>query len=453
MNMLAIKGTAPLTNLQTVKGAGEKTNSQPFGLFASLLDGLQDAVGEGDQTNNLKLANLDALLAELDQLLSFIGEEEEKNNEAQLFDLIDPNMVMADSLLPTLPPEAEILLHLFGNELLGIAGFDGGVYNEGNGNQLPVALHKIGSVLQNPLLQPQSENSRVGQNAQNIASKFQELPSAVQYDLLNTLRAILQAAKDEKTAIGRNQIDKIGLFLQQIGNEVVAQKSELNPSLDVKTGTTFIFDNAAPDRFTVKTPLEQMITAVEERSGSQTENHKPQDGSPQSIKVGFHQLMGAVSAHSLQPAKQTGGTVIRAQNFQKDMNEFLIRQIQMTRFPNGASEARIKLFPENLGNIEVKLSIHQGVVTAQFIADSHAGKELLESHLAGLRNSFIQQGLQVEKIEVQVPNQQNSGQNYDANARQEQGHREQPRNQSHQELNENFDQEFAELFETFSQHV
>lgn len=68
-------------------------------------------------------------------------------------------------------------------------------------------------------------------------------------------------------------------------------------------------------------------------------------------------------------------------------------------------EAKFSLTPEKLGDIDVKLSIHKGQVTAQFTADTLMGKESLESQISSLRSALTQQGLQVDKIEISLSGQ------------------------------------------------
>src|SRR5690625_1377684 len=60
----------------------------------------------------------------------------------------------------------------------------------------------------------------------------------------------------------------------------------------------------------------------------------------------------------------------------------------------------MKLFPEQLGHLDITIRLHHGQMVAQFVADSLAGKELLESQLYQLRTSLQSQGIQVDRLEV-----------------------------------------------------
>jgi flagellar hook-length control protein FliK len=98
---------------------------------------------------------------------------------------------------------------------------------------------------------------------------------------------------------------------------------------------------------------------------------------------------------ALKPATQT----IYAANFAQDMTEHMLKNMKIT-LAEGISEAKLSLFPKNLGHVDVKIMMHDGHLIAQFAADTLTGKQMLESQLPQLRQSLQSQGLLVEKLEV-----------------------------------------------------
>jgi flagellar hook-length control protein FliK len=86
-------------------------------------------------------------------------------------------------------------------------------------------------------------------------------------------------------------------------------------------------------------------------------------------------------------------------NFAQEMTQHVLKNMRIT-LTEGISEAKLSLFPKNLGHVDVKITMHQGQLVAQFAADTLAGKQMLESQLPQLRQSLQSQGLQVEKLEV-----------------------------------------------------
>jgi flagellar hook-length control protein FliK len=81
--------------------------------------------------------------------------------------------------------------------------------------------------------------------------------------------------------------------------------------------------------------------------------------------------------------------------------------IQNVRFISGEqmAEIRIMLKPEQLGDLSMRIATQNGIVTAQFIADSQRVKELIEAGFDLLRDALEQAGINVADIEVNVRNE------------------------------------------------
>jgi len=67
-----------------------------------------------------------------------------------------------------------------------------------------------------------------------------------------------------------------------------------------------------------------------------------------------------------------------------------------------SSEMKIDLQPDFLGKMTIKIVLEQGTVTAKFITDSLQVKHLLEGNLGTLQQALENQGIKVEKTEVDV---------------------------------------------------
>nr|WP_269448540.1 flagellar hook-length control protein FliK [Metabacillus kandeliae] len=66
----------------------------------------------------------------------------------------------------------------------------------------------------------------------------------------------------------------------------------------------------------------------------------------------------------------------------------------------GTQKLMIKLYPERLGQLQIELNSQDGKLTAKITAANGAVKELIESNLHHLLQSFAAQQLTVEKLEV-----------------------------------------------------
>jgi flagellar hook-length control protein FliK len=88
--------------------------------------------------------------------------------------------------------------------------------------------------------------------------------------------------------------------------------------------------------------------------------------------------------------------------------ENIIRQItdyMRGNVTDGVSEMDMQLHPASLGSVHIHLEAKEGVLTAQFTAQNESVKAALESQMIQLKDSFEEQGLTVESIEVMVSSQ------------------------------------------------
>ena len=68
----------------------------------------------------------------------------------------------------------------------------------------------------------------------------------------------------------------------------------------------------------------------------------------------------------------------------------------------GATEARITMHPEDLGEVQVRLTYHDGGISASVTADSTAAARALTQATHDLRRSLEAQGLTVHGLDVQL---------------------------------------------------
>lgn len=69
------------------------------------------------------------------------------------------------------------------------------------------------------------------------------------------------------------------------------------------------------------------------------------------------------------------------------------------------SEIRVTLRPDYLGDVSLKVSSENGIITAQFTAESKRVKEIIESNFNELKEMLNQQGIEVAELSVSVGNQ------------------------------------------------
>lgn len=76
------------------------------------------------------------------------------------------------------------------------------------------------------------------------------------------------------------------------------------------------------------------------------------------------------------------------------------------------AEIRIQLKPEHLGEVSMRIAAQNGIVTAQFVAESQRVKEIIEAGFNQLRDALAEQGINIAEIEVSVSSE-DSGQNFE----------------------------------------
>ncbi|MBQ9199452.1 MAG: flagellar hook-length control protein FliK [Lachnospiraceae bacterium] len=119
--------------------------------------------------------------------------------------------------------------------------------------------------------------------------------------------------------------------------------------------------------------------------------------------------------------KQPGETLIN--NLNNAVNEIITEDVDAGIFNEGVSEADIirqvvdeikanvtndvstiemRLNPESLGRVQITVSSKNGVMQAQIVAETEAAKNAIEANIATLRETFNNQDLKVEAVEVTI---------------------------------------------------
>lgn len=105
----------------------------------------------------------------------------------------------------------------------------------------------------------------------------------------------------------------------------------------------------------------------------------------------------------------------------RDIANQIVEEIKVVIRP-GQTSMEMQLNPEHLGKVALTVSSKDGVMTAQFTAQTELAKEAIESQMQTLRQNLENQGIKVESIEVNVSNfsfEQSAG----TNEREESGSR------------------------------
>lgn len=150
---------------------------------------------------------------------------------------------------------------------------------------------------------------------------------------------------------------------------------------------------------------------TEEQSKEQTGNqsqkhadtgHKVAEDKAQSGNL----LLQNLKAESFEPQLQqltqtTSAWDTEATDIMKQIMDYMRIQVKPDM-----SNVEMQLHPENLGTLQIHVSSKGGNITAQFFTQNETVKAVLESQMIQLKESFAEQGVKVDAIEVTVQTHQ-----------------------------------------------
>jgi flagellar hook-length control protein FliK len=149
---------------------------------------------------------------------------------------------------------------------------------------------------------------------------------------------------------------------------------------------------------------------------------------PSNFSESFYSSLGDIAVfenierkkdHVIQPLNTllTNGNMMPKENIpvivvdqtlsEQKANEAFLQQLtntiqsgRFTRFKNGNAQLVIRLYPEHLGTLTVKIVREHGALTAKLIASTDSAKELLDANLSQLYHVLSTENITVEKWNV-----------------------------------------------------
>jgi hypothetical protein len=162
---------------------------------------------------------------------------------------------------------------------------------------------------------------------------------------------------------------------------------------------------AAARPFLVTEPPPDHLNAAPRRLAP-LEAHAPQDPRPRDVHR--RQTAGAavVTPSTLEPHAKAAEAPTRSAPSPSppatplaDLPDLIVQTISL-RWQEGGGEARLRLRPEFLGELTVRVAVDNGVVIARLEADSPAVREWIERHEISLRQALGELGLTLEELVV-----------------------------------------------------
>lgn len=99
----------------------------------------------------------------------------------------------------------------------------------------------------------------------------------------------------------------------------------------------------------------------------------------------------------------TSNAKVNVKDTHEIMNQ-IVEKIKVDIKPD-ISEMKLILKPDNLGQLSLKITTENNIITAQFIAESQQVKEVLQANFNNLKDTLQQMGLMVDELSVSVGQQ------------------------------------------------
>ncbi|WP_339218313.1 flagellar hook-length control protein FliK [Paenibacillus sp. FSL H8-0332] len=166
-------------------------------------------------------------------------------------------------------------------------------------------------------------------------------------------------------------------------------RSMLDAAAAGTTEAVIADESSTPVLTGMAAPMKKALSAEEAVSAGEAATAEPEV-----VTAGQLSLRQGITA----PLKAEAAPV-PVQQFAQQMNTFISGKLEIVK-KGGVAEATITLFPENLGQVDVKITMQNGNLVAQFMTQHAGTKDMLEQQMSQLRLALQSQGLQVERLEV-----------------------------------------------------
>lgn len=269
------------------------------------------------------------------------------------------------------------------------------------------------------LMQPENLNLLVMQAA-GETDPMALVTNAELGDALKNLNQFVENLKNELQTtftISEKQLEEVIAQVQEENKNFALQLDteevpvqEKQPQIIVenlaKEGET---NQAAKTEATGENPLEQTNLKGQNIDNSVTEVGREKAGQQNAGQESNGQNAMAnqnVFAQNLNQSNAAAGTTaadaipFAAQQTQEIMDQ--IMDYMKIQIKPEMTQLEMQLHPESLGNVNVHIASKEGIITAQFTAQNETVKAAIETQIIQLKETFAEQGVKVEAIEVSV---------------------------------------------------
>jgi len=116
---------------------------------------------------------------------------------------------------------------------------------------------------------------------------------------------------------------------------------------------------------------------------------------PQYISHSLQDTPGQLSNSSSKAVFLSSGIVV----YEEDIIQQMVDRFQLIKQPND-NRLTLKLHPKELGELRIDLTVKEGSIKANVLAQSHQIQQIVERNLPKLKNSLVAQGYTIDEILV-----------------------------------------------------
>lgn len=198
-------------------------------------------------------------------------------------------------------------------------------------------------------------------------------------------------------------LDDFGITAEDIANYLEQLKA--NPENELEFAEETVEDTMDSSRTQTENDADSLINVtvdadiVNEAQTTETSNTK-QDASEADQSAIAANLNQAIE-NALAPDQVEGINDYQSEAMQADIIRQVVEAVQV-EMSNDHTSMVLQLNPEHLGKIQISIIQREGIMQAQIIAENEAAKHAIESNIALLQETFNNQELRVESVEVMV---------------------------------------------------
>lgn len=259
-------------------------------------------------------------------------------------------------------------------------------------------------------------NEELFADFKGLMKQVQELKGQIVQDFNlseEELNAVLNELKEKTQMVNPEEIQNVETevetsVLSDVAVEAVAEK--VNIQTDVVEAvvnqtkeTETVYDRRAENGEvkmvdSMNHQMDNGVYRTESSQSSQNDSSQTKEDSSNSAAQNFGQNLVNQLAEAVENVEQTTTSYgVRGQDIINQITEQI--RVHVTE---ETTEMELQLHPASLGNVKVQIASTGGILTAVFTTENEAVKSALEAQLVQLKENFVQQGLKVESIEVNV---------------------------------------------------